>query len=135
MKIIFDENLSEYSVGHLRSFFQSHKPPRPLFAHIREYGAGGKPDDEWIPEVMRQEAILVTGDLGGSAPRLPQICRENKKTHILMSGTIRDASNFVILRAIVVLWPKICEAWQGEKGVRYFIGAYQDVHHFTWTRK
>jgi hypothetical protein len=135
MRLVFDENFSEVDVGNLRSFFQSHKPPRPLFSHVHELGAGGEPDDKWIPRLVHQESIVISSDSGKGSPRLPEVCKQHRKTHIIFSASLHKAPRFVKLRAIIVLWPRICEAWGDESGARYLMQLLGGLEHFRWKRK
>lgn len=136
MNLIFDATFSDASVGHLRSFFQAHRVPRPVFRHINDLGARDARDDVWIPRLLQEDCIVISGDRGLHAPRLPAICREHQKTHIIISGTLQKETEFVKLRAIVLLWPNIVRAVGYPKGTRFQIHVIGEKHeHFGWTQK
>lgn len=121
MKIFFDATVGEPWVIALASFFSLHKDPKPLFRHIHEISPRGAYDNEWLSEIFKQDCIIITGDAGRRKPRLPQLCKENKKTHIIFSPTLQKSSLFNKARAIVVLWPEIADAFNHPKGSRFQI--------------
>jgi hypothetical protein len=136
VKLIFDATFSETGVTHLRSFFQSHRVPRPVLTHIHELGARDQQDDVWLPRLEHEDCLVISGDRGRHLPRLPKLCTELKKTHIILSPALQEAPQFVKLRAIIVMWPHIVQACDCPKGSRFQIQATDARHeHFKWTRK
>lgn len=117
MRIIFDATFGEGWVESLRSFFQIHKEPRPLFLHIYHMFDRNVKDDEWIPKVVGLDCLIITCDAGRMAPRLPLLCKQYKKTHILISPTMHNKCNqFQKARAIVILWPEIERTMEHPRG-------------------
>lgn len=117
MRIIFDATFGEGWVEALRSFFQIHKEPRPLFLHIYHMFDRNVKDNEWIPKVVGQDCLIITADTGRMAPRLPLLCKQYKKTYILISPTMHNKCNqFQKARAIIVLWPEIVNTMEHPRG-------------------
>jgi len=134
--LIFDSTFGEAWVDALTTFFRSHKEPRPRFRHI--YDAFGRDllDDVWIPRFAETECVIVSGDLGRKQPRLPEICLQYNKTHILLSGTLQNSNSFNKARAIIYLWPDIAQAFDCPKGCRFQINAANAEHNrFRWVKK
>ena len=131
MKIFFDATFGEPWVMALERFFYTHKDPKPLFQHIHGFSARGANDDEWFPELLRREGIVITGDRGNKKPRLPDLCKTHKKTHIILSGTLQNSTQFNKARAIVVLWPEIVKVFDCPRGSRFQMQTIDKKHeHF-----
>lgn len=136
MKIIFDATFGEGWVDALTAFFRTHKEPRPRFQHIHDIFSRGLADDEWIPKFAETECLIISGDTGRRQPRLPAICKQYKKTHIILSPTLHNCNKFTQARAIIIVWPEIIDAYNQPKGSRFQIQPV-DVKHerFRLVRK
>ena len=83
MRIIFDATFGEGWVDALKSFYRTHKEPRPRLLHLYDIFDRDVKDDEWIPSLVGQDCLIITADAGRKKPRLPELCRRHKKTHIM----------------------------------------------------
>ncbi len=136
MRIIFDATFGEGWVQTLTNFFYLHRDPKPLLQHVHHFSGRGEKDNEWIPKIIGQDCIIVSGDLGRGNPRLPAICKEHKKTHILLSPTLQNSEKFHQARAFVVLWPDIVRTLERPPGSRFQIRTTDASHeHFTLIEK
>lgn len=131
MRIVFYATMGENIARSLREIFQFHRNPRVLMQHVYDIFDRDVQDAEWIPGLIGTDVLIISGDRGrGAPPRLPQLCREANRTHILFSSSMHKcALQFQQIRSIVVLWPKIIEASKSPPGSRYQIqsldGSYQ----------
>lgn len=123
MKIFFDATFGEAWVGALTAFFRLHRQPGPLFIHIYDKFPRDVADDEWIPNVLGQDNLIISCDRGRKQPRLPELCKQHNKTHIIFSPSMHHAHKFSKARAIVVLWPKIAKTVDEPPGSRFQLQA------------
>jgi len=129
LRIIFDATFGEGWVDALKSFYRTHKEPRPRLLHLYDIFDRDVKDDEWIPRIIGQDWLIVTADKGRKKPRLPKLCREHQRTHILFSPTLLNKVNqFQKARAIVVLWPQIERTLDESPGSRFQIQATDATH-------
>lgn len=137
MKIIFDATFGEGWVDALTAFFRTHKEPRPRFQHIHDAFGRDLKDDEWISKLaVEPDCLIVSGDAGRKKPRLPEICKQYKKTHIILSSTLQMSNKFTQARAIVGLWPDIARAVDGPLGTRFQMQTIDVAHErFRLVRK
>ena len=136
MKIIFDATFGEGWVDDLRTFFRSHKEPRPRFQHIHDVFNRDVADDVWIPKFAEIDCLVVSGDAGRRKPRLPAICKQYKKTHIILSPTLQRCNKFTQARAVIVVWPDIVRATDAAAGSRFQIQTVDGQHeHFRLVKK
>jgi hypothetical protein len=137
LKLFFDATFGSGWVGYLRNFFLIHKEPRPKFVHIYDIFEPGVKDDVWIPQTIQMDCVIITADRGRAQPRLPEICKKNNKTHILLSPTMhKKATDFQRARAIIVLWPQLTKAFVSPKGSRFQIQATDSsCEHFRLEQK
>ena len=137
MKIIFDATFGETWVEALKSFYRLHKEPRPRLLHLYDIFNRNVKDDEWINGIAAQECVIVTADTGRKKPRLPELCKQYRKTHIIFSPTlINKVDQFQKARAIVVLWPQIADTENHPPGSRFQIQATDGTHqHFKLVKK
>jgi len=136
LKIIFDATFGEGWVDALMAFFRIYKEPRPRFQHIHDVFNRDLPDDVWIPKFAEIDCLIISGDAGRKKPRLPAICKQFNKTHIILSPTLQNSSKFNQARAIVVLWPEIVNTFSHSKGSRFQIQTTDAKHeHFRLVKK
>jgi len=136
LNIIFDAMFGGGWVSYLRSFFLTHKEPRPRLVHIYDIFAQDVKDDVWIPQLIGQDWIVISGDAGRKPPRLPELCRQKGKTHIILSSTLKQETGFVKARAVVVLWPEIVRAADAPTGTRFQMQTIDAAHErFRLVRK
>jgi len=83
------------------------------------------------------DCVIITADRGREKPRLPEICKTNNKTHILLSPTMhKKATDFQRARAIIVLWPQLAKTVSSPKGSRFQIQAADaSCEHFHLVQK
>lgn len=79
MKIIFDENFSIYLAKGFAEF-QSGRPEEDFeVCHLTEIVRKGQKDEDWLPEISKLEAVVLTQDYNIYATRhLRQLLQENK---------------------------------------------------------
>jgi len=130
LKVLFDATFGESWVEGIRAFFRLHQEPRPRILHLYDSFPRDVKDEEWIPKLVGDDWLIIIADRGkGKAPRLPALCHQYKRTHILLSTTMHVKVNqFNKARAIILLWPKLIEAFLGTAGSCYEIQA-QDANH------
>lgn len=123
MKIVFDEMFGRRWVKAVEHLFEeTHRKPKPRLLHIFDIADPGAKDDQWVPSLGKAPCLVVTADRGGRGlPRLPEVCRRYKKTHILLSARTHDLTMFHKARAIIAIWPQIVEAWGDEGGTRFVL--------------
>ena len=122
----------------LRGFYRLHKEPRPRILHLYDMFDKDVKDDEWIPKVGGEDCIIITADCGkGKRPRLPELCKQYRRTHILISPTMHiKVSLFQKARAIVILWPQLLKTLQDEPGTCFQIRAIDEDHQrFSLVKK
>lgn len=137
MRILFDATFGEGWVEALKSFYRTHKEPKPRLLHLYDIFDRDVKDDEWIPRIVGQDCLIITADTGRDKPRLTELCKQHKRTHIIFSPTMLNKVNqFQKARAIVVLWPDIVAAFTCPSGSRFQIQA-MDINHerFRLVRK
>lgn len=135
MRIIFDATVGQGWVDALTSFFRTHKEPRPRFQHLYDMFEPDVKDDVWIPKLAEIDCLIITSDGGRKQPRLPEICKQYSKTHILFSPTVHKLNNFEKARSIIVLWPMIAEAFSQPNGTRFQIRVTANRKSFTMIKK
>lgn len=123
LKVIFDEMFGPRWVRALEHLFLAlHKEPRPKFLHLFDIAAAGSPDDQWVPSLGKDPCLVVTADRGlRGAPRLPEVCRQYGRTHILLSARTHDLNMFDKARAVIGVWPQLVDAWGYEGGSRLLL--------------
>ncbi|MCH7547228.1 MAG: hypothetical protein IID30_12580 [Planctomycetes bacterium] len=119
MKVIFDATFGEPMVDAIRGIFAMHKAPSPKITHVHNEFGRDRSDDEWIPNLLGKNWIIISGDKGNKKSRLPQICWNERRTHIIISPTIHDSGNFDRACAFFMVWPQIVKYGKGPKGMRY----------------
>lgn len=107
MILFFDANISPAVVAGIRAITQIHKPPKPILQHIYELHPEGVSDDIWVPTLLNMDCLIISGDKGKKEPRLPDICRNHDKTHIIFSPAMHHNNSFQKARSIISLWPDI----------------------------
>ena len=134
MKLLFDENFGKPLVEALKKVATFSRDIADV-RHIIDLRHGGRRDDEWVPEVAGGDWLVITCDRGKSAgPKLPQLCREAKLTHVLMSGSLHNSPQFEKARAVLVVWPALVAASAEIAGARYSL-QYSHSKHPTLIRK
>ncbi|MBN1362942.1 MAG: hypothetical protein JW993_20250 [Sedimentisphaerales bacterium] len=105
--------------------------------HLYERFPESVKDDEWIGALGEQKHLVISGDSGRKTPRLPDLCRQHKQTHVLLSPTMHMKVNqFGKARAIIVLWPDLVKAYDSERGSRFQIQLVdKDYHSFRLVSK
>lgn len=81
-------------------------------------------DDDWVPRIANEGYVVVSTDRGKKISRgakLPILCRRNKVTHILLTGTVHKLNQFDKLRAIFCVWPLIVSASEAPPGSGYLL--------------
>ena len=120
VKLFFDNCIGSPISDAIGNMLRFHNV-KPVVRHIKEYFDQSTPDDIWIPQIAKEGWIVITADkakrYGG--PKLPTICKNEKLTHILISGKLHNAPQFEKARAIISLFPKIVTAAKEPSGTRY----------------
>lgn len=126
LKFLFDECLGKPLVDQLRTLCGE---SADRFASILDRQAEGVADEEWIPLLAAEgDWIVLSADRGKIVTRgakLPNLCREYKITHVLLSAKVHRQPAMVKLHIFATIWPKLVEkvesAEPGERFVlRYF---------------
>lgn len=110
MKIYFDENFSPRLVEGL-SAFQKGVPNEGVEVHsIAETFGKGTADEDWIPKVAQQHAVVVTQD---SCIRRRQhqweLCQHYKIAIVFVQPPKKGWSYWTTIQLIVKLWKEITE--------------------------
>lgn len=121
IKILFDENFGKPLVSALSGFLAWYKEEvidvKHLFAFVEE----SEKDEIWVPKIAPGGWTVISTDrakrCGGR--KLPDLCREHKVTHILLSASIHEAKQFEKIRAVLAVLPKIILATRSPKGTRF----------------
>ena len=106
-KFMFDECLSEAAMEGLDKI-----TPKPhIFAHVISHFKSGIHDDVWIPKLGEDGGwVVISADRGkGSSKggKLPELCKEHKVTHVLLSGKLHQKKSHEKISAIGLLWGEI----------------------------
>ena len=129
MKTIwFDSTFGYPWVTTLVNLFLMRKDSEPFLKHIFQVSKPGEEDPEWIPKLDGDKFIVISGDKGNKKPRLPQICKKQKITHIILSSTVHHSSKFERARAIIMLWPQILRTFDAKPGSRFQIEKAKDYY-------
>ena len=119
MKLLFDENFGKPLVEALKQLLSFTREAVEV-QHIIELRHGGVPDTDWVPTVAGSDWLVLTCDRGKSAgPKLPQLCRDARVTHVLISGSLHNSPQFEKARAVLVVWPALVAAASAEAGTRF----------------
>jgi hypothetical protein len=110
-------------VAVLKGLFTLHTDPKPEIIHLTDIAPLGTPDDVWVPLLGHDPCIVISSDAGkGSRPRLPEVCRQYRKTHIILSsGAHNGMRAFQKARAILTLWPELLKVWECEPGSSFLL--------------
>jgi hypothetical protein len=92
--LFFDECLSRTLMDKLYEFFKDGFARDDLFkvAHLTDFMAAGSEDDVWMKALDSERRwIVLSKDFGASRkkPDLPTLCKEMKRTHLLISAKIK----------------------------------------------
>ena len=119
MKLLFDENFGRPLVEALKQLLSFTREAVEV-RHIIELRHGGRADNEWVPEVAGEDWLVLTCDRGKRAgPKLPQLCRDARVTHVLISGSLHNSPQFEKARAVLVVWPALVAAAAATAGTRF----------------
>jgi PIN like domain len=103
MKLLFDENFGRPLVSALKGLLAFSRDC-PEVRHILELQTAGKKDPDWVPQLASNGWVILTCDRGKSAgPKLPQLCRAYRITHVLISGGLHNSPQFEKARAVLVV--------------------------------
>jgi len=106
MKILIDENLSEYLAEGLNSIQYPLDNNIHIVSMAKTFGKGVK-DDDWIPAWGKADGIFLTQDLNISRTRsLCQLLIENKMGSFFLSVS-NKTSYWERVRVIIKHWPEI----------------------------
>ena len=91
--------------------------------HIVDKYAEGDKDEDWIPKLGIEGGwVVITFDAGRNSKvgqKLPELCLVHKVTHIVMSGTLNQATTLEKVNLIAPAWPLINGVFSSSKGSRY----------------
>ncbi len=120
LKILIDENIGQPITVSLANLLTWHVL-KPEVKHIQEFYEKGTPDDEWIPQLSKDNWIIISTDRGQKygGPKLPTICKKLNISHILISASLHKEKQFEKARAIVYVWPEIIGIPNDPPGTRY----------------
>ena len=121
-RILFDENLGKPLVAAIAGLVRFSRDECDICHLIDFVGREGEKDEAWIPRLKADGWLVITADRGKSGgSKLPQICRKERVTHVLISGKLHNRPQFEKARAILVTWPDILNASSGTQGARFRI--------------
>jgi hypothetical protein len=120
VKLLLDECLGPPLAKDLAQMLSWDTPP-PEIKHLFQYFKSGTKDSEWIPEIAREQWIILTTDKGKKKDnaKLPLICAAYKVTHIVMGPSLLHAKQIQKAGAIIALWEKIKECHEAPKGTKF----------------
>ena len=122
MKLLFDENISRPATCALQALIAATEEEAEG-CHLLERCPMGAPDSDWLSQFQDQSHpwLVVTADSakrrGGD--RLPEICKDLRIRHVLISGKLHQRKQFDKMRAILTVWPDLREAFKSESGSRF----------------
>ena len=120
-RFLFDECVGKPHMEALRRDLQTECE----FVHITDYFAEGAKDREWIPRLAAESGwIVMTADRGThsrAGEKLPEICRVNQLTHVVLSKTIHAFKSFEKIRAIRHVWSDILQLHTYPPGSRFLL--------------
>lgn len=117
--VYFDSTFGHPWVTTLVNLFLMRKETQPLLKHIFQISGEGEEDDEWTKKLDEGDCIVISGDQGHDNPRLPEILKQKKVTHIILSSNVHHSTKFERARAIICVWPQILKAFNAPLGSRY----------------
>lgn len=122
LKLLFDENFGKPFVDKLAPLLGEF-PETPVIKHVLDYFQSGSSDAEWIPQVAREDFIVISFDRGRryGGPKLPQICAEYGVTHVLVSGKLNQRKQADKIRAIMEVWTDLAALADAPPGSRYLL--------------
>ena len=86
-------------------------PNDPEFRHVCDFFQQGTYDSVWIPQIASEEGWIVITSDGGRNPskggKLPELCREHKITHVILSPTLHNKTAADKVAALLLVWNEI----------------------------
>jgi predicted nuclease of predicted toxin-antitoxin system len=108
MKIYFDENFSPRLVEGLRAFQKGTPNEGVEVLSIAETFGRGTADEEWIPKVAQQHAVVITQDLNIHRRNHQwALCQQYKIGIIFFQPPKKGWSYWAIIQLAVKLWKEV----------------------------
>lgn len=116
VKVFFDECIGKPMIESLVSRLGS-TPYQLEVKHLVDIHKSGTPDDVWIPTLAGGDWIVITADRGrkSSTKKLPDICKENRITHVMLSASIHSKNSQEKLDAILAVWQELIQIPSGSR--------------------
>jgi hypothetical protein len=124
-RFLFDECFArpvvENQVAELFNLYRANTEVVHLFSKF----SSGTPDRTWIPQVACEGRwVIVSADQGKQSKKgqkLPEICREFRVTHIMLSAKLHMQNMYKKVLAINYCLPSIFEASCNAAGTGYLL--------------
>lgn len=97
-------------------------------AHLTSYFPANTPDESWISTISEEGWIVITADRGKHSrvgEKLPELCLDYQITHVLMSKSINQMSNYHRVAAIIENLDGIILCDEAKKGSRFHLRGTQ----------
>jgi len=127
-RLLFDECFGRPYVERMAQLV-SYNPYREVeVRHFFEVFESGTPDEEWVPELAKQDFILISCDRGKKKTKgrpLPPLCVEFGIRHILLTRGFEGQKMSDKVLAILSVWHELLAIADEPKGVRYNLEVLQ----------
>jgi hypothetical protein len=121
LRFLFDECIGKPVMEALRARLQTDVE----FVHLIDLFRAGEGDDVWLPRVAGEGGwIVITADgakQSGKGPKLPELCRANEVTHVLLSTKFHTKTADEKVEGLVSLWEQLLAVGNAQPGTRYHI--------------
>ncbi len=118
-RFMFDECIPKPSMIELGKLL----PSTLECAHICDRLASGALDKDWVPQIASEGRwIVITADAGKKSNlggKLPELCKENKITHVVLSPALHKLKIQEKAGALLLVWDQIESLEKEPAGSRF----------------
>ena len=95
LKFFFDENIGFPLYTGISCLLKLATDRNLQTTHLQDSLRSGLRDEDWIPKLKDEGWIVISADRGSRGSRskgksLPLVCRDNRITHVLISGSLHN---------------------------------------------
>jgi len=114
VKLLFDECIPRPLVDQLKDCADPGISSGIDIKHFLELWPGGVPDERWVPRLIADGWLVISGDDGrkpnkNRGRKLPQLCVENRISLIVLSPAVHRRKKPNKLLTILSVWNEIIE--------------------------
>lgn len=122
-KLLFDECIGRPLVENLREMVSQFPGTQHEIRHLLEFYEQGVWDEVWIPQVAKEDCVIVTGDRGGvrggKGDQLWKVCQKFQITHVVLSPRVNQRKSADKICTILSVWHELLEVFNSPRGSRW----------------